>query len=105
MATNLSEKLLEIPKITYSYGEFSNIPLALDVNYIVFCSHQDASSVQECMFELGRQQAGLVAGLVPQLLLAHPYFDAVEPSLHRPHYICKVIDSYIVFHLMNSSYG
>lgn len=52
---------------------------------------QDVPSIQECMVSLGGRQAGLVAGLVPQLLLTHPYFDAVQPSLHQPHYICKLL--------------
>ncbi|KAA0189718.1 hypothetical protein HAZT_HAZT006298 [Hyalella azteca] len=43
------------------------------------------------MVSMGCRQASLVAGLVPQLLLTHPYFDAVEPSLHQPHYICKLL--------------
>ena len=29
-------------------------------------------------------------GLVPQLLLIHPYFDGVEPSVQDGEYICKV---------------
>lgn len=52
---------------------------------------QDVPSIQQCMVSIGCRQSGLVAGLVPRLLLTHPYFDAVQPSLHQPHYICKLL--------------
>lgn len=52
---------------------------------------QDVPSIQQCMVAIGCRQSGLVAGLVPQLLLIHPYFDAVQPSLHQPNYICKLL--------------
>ncbi|KAF2364489.1 Armadillo-type fold [Trinorchestia longiramus] len=52
---------------------------------------QDVPSIQRCMVSIGCRQSGLVAGLVPQQLLTHPYFDAVQPSLHQPHYICKLL--------------
>ena len=44
-----------------------------------------------CLRSLGLNHPLQVEALVPQLLLIHPAFDGVEPSVHDPQYLCKLI--------------
>ncbi|XP_063598149.1 integrator complex subunit 4-like [Penaeus indicus] len=52
---------------------------------------QDRRSIHRCLRRLGSNHPILVEALVPQLLLIHPYFDGVEPSVQDGEYICKLI--------------
>ncbi|XP_076056022.1 integrator complex subunit 4 [Oratosquilla oratoria] len=52
---------------------------------------QDRRSIHRCLRSLGSNHPELVLALVPQLLLTHPYFDGVEPSVQDGEYICKLI--------------
>lgn len=52
---------------------------------------QDKRSIHRCLRNLGSAHPLLVKALVPELLLIHPYFDGVEPSVQDGEYICKLI--------------
>ncbi|CAL4089100.1 unnamed protein product, partial [Meganyctiphanes norvegica] len=52
---------------------------------------QDRRSIHRCLRNLGTNHPLLVQALVPELLLIHPYFDGVEPSVQDGEYICKLI--------------
>ncbi|XP_045620866.1 integrator complex subunit 4 [Procambarus clarkii] len=52
---------------------------------------QDRRSIHRCLRRLGSNHPILVQALVPQLLVIHPYFDGVEPSVQDGEYICKLI--------------
>lgn len=52
---------------------------------------QDKRSIHRCLKHVGINHPELVLALVPQLLLIHPYFDGVEPSVQDGEYICKLI--------------
>ena len=51
----------------------------------------DRRSIVRCLRSLGLNHPLQVEALVPQLLLIHPAFDGVEPSVHDPQYLCKLI--------------
>ncbi|KAI8514068.1 Integrator complex subunit 4 [Branchiostoma belcheri] len=51
----------------------------------------DRLSIWRCMQQVGSHHADLVATLTPDLLCAHPYFDATEPDMDDPAYIAILI--------------
>ncbi|KAK3862961.1 hypothetical protein Pcinc_031216 [Petrolisthes cinctipes] len=52
---------------------------------------QDRRSIHRCLRRVGMNHPTLVQALVAELLVIHPYFDGVEPSVQDPEYICKLI--------------